>query len=61
MKQCLYTPKKHHVPPIRYVYLPRSNSLQLLTVMQKFASEQNFRVQANRYFVCTFYQIDKST
>ncbi len=32
---------------------------QLLTVTQKFALEQNFRVQASRYFVCTFHKVDK--
>ncbi len=53
--------KKHRVPPNRYIYLHRSNSWQLLTVTQKFALEQNFCVQASRYFVCTFHQVDKST
>ena len=53
--------KKHHFPPNRYIYLHRANSWQLLTVMQKFALEQNFHIQASRYFVCTFHQIDKCT
>ena len=43
--------KTHHFPPNRYIYLHHSNSWQLLTVMQIFALEQNFCVQASRYFV----------
>ncbi len=42
--------QKHCVPPNRYIYVHRSNSLQLFTVTQKFALEQNFRNQANRFF-----------
>ncbi len=55
------TLQKRRVPPNRYIYLHRSNSWQLFTVTQKFVLEQNFCVQASRYFVCTFHQIDKST
>ena len=53
--------KNHRVPSNRYIYLHRSNSWQLVTPTQKFALEQNIRVQANRYFVCTFQEVDKST
>ena len=53
--------KKHRVPPYRYIYLHHSSSWQLLTVTQKLDLEQNFHVQASRYFVCTFHQVTKST
>ena len=53
--------KKHRIPPNRHIHLHRSSSWQLLTVTQKLALEQNFRVQASRYFVCMFHQVDKIT
>ena len=55
------TLKKHRIPPNKYIYLHHSSSWQLLTVMQKFALEQNSRVQESRYFVCVFHQVGKST
>ncbi len=53
--------KKHRVPPNRSLFLNCSSSWQLLMVTQKFALEQNFHVQASRYFVCMFHQVDIST